>query len=153
MRARFWVIIFVGFSFFAGSFCEARAQKEEIEQDTIWDQDRVVDRTITIKQGVELKIKQGTRVRFEKEGSMNVQGDLTIAGEKEKPVIFYQEEDKQQDGERRAYYLFFGPDSNSKISHFIFRDAGGYFEGGSKMPGMRVKGQLEITDSLITENT
>jgi pimeloyl-ACP methyl ester carboxylesterase len=123
-----------------------------ISGEVFWEGKKEISEEILIQKNSKLIIKKGTLVEFKKGGSIMAQGDLVVEGEAESPVVFFRE--KGIPGEARwSYYFYIDTSSHSVLNYALIREAGGYFEGGSKMPGFRIKGNLEIYNSLITDNT
>ncbi|MEA3273615.1 MAG: hypothetical protein U9Q72_03430 [Patescibacteria group bacterium] len=128
-----------------------RATAIDITENTTWNEDQVVEDRVIVMGGATLTIEPGVQIKFKPGGNLRIYGDLIVEGEKNQPVIFFREKPKPEE-ERWMYYLTFGADSNSVIKHAIIKEAGGYSDSGSRMPGMKIRGNLEIYDSLITQN-
>lgn len=134
------------------SAAEGRAATVEIVEDTNWRENRTIEDTIIIKEGKVLTVGEGVVLEFKQGGSINAYGDLIVKGAESSPVVFFRELPRA--GEARwAYYITIGANSHSSFEYLIMKRSGGYFEGGSLMPGMRIRGAVTMTDSLITENT
>ena len=140
------------FLVFLFCFCFARAESLEISENTTWSDDKTIDDVVMVSALAKLTIKPGIKIEFKKGGNLRILGSLAVEGEEDSPVVFFREKPKL--GEARwAYYVSFYPTSKSVLKNLNIREGGGSFEGGGRTPALQVKGDLEIYDSLITDNT
>lgn len=131
---------------------DGHAATVEIAEDTVWQESRTIEDTIIVKEGKVLTVGEGVILEFRRGGSINAYGDLVVKGVESSPVVFTRNLPRAGE-DRWAYYITIGVNSHSSFEYFIMKKAGGYFVGGSLMPGMRIRGMVAMTDSLITENT
>ena len=129
-----------------------KAAAIDITENTTWSENQIAEDRVTVAEGTTLTIEPEVQIEFKQGGNLRIYGDLIVEGEKNRPVTFFREKPKPEE-ERWMYYLLFGAKSHSVINHAIMKEAGGYSNSGSRMPGMKISGNLEIYNSLITQNT
>jgi hypothetical protein len=139
------------FFLLAFPFFQVKAASIDILEDVIWEDDQIIEGRVTVGRGAKLTINPGVQVEFREGGNLRIYGELFAEGEKNNPIVFFKKK-RTPEGPNWIYYFLFGADSNSTIKNAVVKEAGGYSESGSWMPGLKVEGNLEIYDSLITQN-
>ncbi len=130
---------------------QADAASLDITEDAVWGENQIIDGRVTIGSEATLIVESGVQIEFKRGGNLRVYGRLEVEGEEDSPVIFFREKHISEEP-AWMYYFLFGAGSDSVIKNAVVKEAGGYSESGSWMPGMKIQGDLEIYDSLITQN-
>lgn len=153
MKSRFFLIVCAVILMLFRAFPEEVSAAElVISGETVWNENFLIKDRVTVESGAKLIIEKGVVIEFQNGGNLYVKGELAVRGEVSAPVVFTRKKPKA--GEARwAYYMYTETSSRIVIENAIMRQGGGYFEGGSQMPAIRIKGEAEINNSLITDNT